>query len=105
MFPLVRLRRGVVGGLSVAAAAVVIAQPAFAQNSQASTVAQQGSPRELLAKETYVKPPAVVERIVTAPRNNVALTNPSPDRKHFLKIDSDGLPGIEAFAKFHYRLG
>jgi dipeptidyl aminopeptidase/acylaminoacyl peptidase len=52
-----------------------------------------------------MKPPAVVERIVTAPRNNVALTSPSPDKKYFLKVESEGLPGIEAFGKFHYRLG
>jgi dipeptidyl aminopeptidase/acylaminoacyl peptidase len=80
----------------------VLALPLSAQN-----VAQQNgwNPKEVLAAESYMKPPAVVERIVTAPRNNVALTTPSPDKKYFLKIDSEGLPGIEAFGKPHYRLG
>ncbi|HVX42173.1 MAG TPA: prolyl oligopeptidase family serine peptidase [Gemmatimonadaceae bacterium] len=73
----------------------------------AQSVVQQGTwnPKEILAAETYVKPPAVVERIVTAPRNNVVFTNPSPDRKYFLKLETDGLPSIDVFGKPHYRLG
>ena len=80
---------------------VVIALPISAQ-----TVVQQGwNPKEVLAKETYVKPPEIVERIVAAPRNNVAFTNPSPDHRYFLKGESEGLPSIEVFGKPHYRLG
>jgi dipeptidyl aminopeptidase/acylaminoacyl peptidase len=72
----------------------------------AQTVTQQGwNPKEILAKETYVKPPEIVERIVTAPRNNVSFSNPSPDKHYFLKAESEGLPSIEAFGKPHYRLG
>src|SRR5437867_4352340 len=79
----------------------ILVSPIHAQN-----VTQQGwNPKEILAAETYVKPPAAVEKIVTAPRNAVALTNPSPDHKHYLKVESEGLPGIEAFGKPHYRLG
>src|SRR5262245_23210334 len=86
----------------VAGLAVVVAFPLGAQNN----VAQQGwNPQEVLAKETYVKPPAIVERIVTAPRNNVTFTNPSPDKRYFLKTESEGLPSIDAFGKLHYRLG
>src|SRR3954471_18296831 len=76
--------------------------PLRAQNN----VMQQGwNPKEVLAKETYVKPPEIVERIVTAPRNNVAFTNPSPDSRYFLKSESEGLGTIEMFGKPHYRLG
>ena len=71
----------------------------------AQNVVQQGwNPKEVLAKETYVKPPEIVERIVTAPRNNVAFTNPSPDKRYFLKTESEGLASIDAFGKPHYRL-
>ena len=42
---------------------------------------------------------------MTAPRNNVAFTNPSPDKHYFLKTESEGLPSIEVFGKPHYRLG
>ena len=81
---------------------LVLVLPLSAQNN----VTQQGwNPKEVLAKETYVKPPEIVERIVTAPRNNVAFTNPSPDHKFFLKTESEGLPSIDVFGKPHYRLG
>src|SRR5882757_8971200 len=85
----------------VVAGVAAAALPLGAQN-----VAQQGwNAKEVLAKETYTKPPEIVERIVTAPRNNVAFTNPSPDKKYFLKTESEGLPSIDAFGKPHYRLG
>ncbi len=87
--------------LITASGLAILAGPVRAQN-----VAQQGwNPKEALASEQYVKPPAVVERIVTAPRNNIALTSPSPDKKYFLKVESEGLPTIDAFGKPHYRLG
>src|SRR5437773_12202033 len=79
---------------------LVFVLPLSAQN-----VTQQGwNPKEVLAKETYVKPPENVERIVAAPRNNVSFTNPSPDKRYYLKTESEGLPSIEAFGKPHYRL-
>jgi dipeptidyl aminopeptidase/acylaminoacyl peptidase len=85
---------------------VVVGLPLVALPLGAQNVTQQGwNPKEVLAKETYVKPPEIVERIVAAPRNNVAFTNPSPDRKYFLKTESEGLPSIDAFGKPHYRLG
>ncbi|HEX3866597.1 MAG TPA: hypothetical protein VHV78_07570, partial [Gemmatimonadaceae bacterium] len=84
-------------------AGVVVAMPLAGIGAQG--VVQQGwNPKAVLAQETYAKPPAVVERIVAAPRNNVSFTNPSPDHKYFLKTESEGLPTIEAFGKPHYRL-
>ena len=69
-------------------------------------VVQRGwNPKEVLAAEHYVKPPEVVERIVAAPRNAVSFTNPSPDRRYFLKMESEGLASIDVFGKPHYRLG
>lgn len=71
----------------------------------AQELSQQGAERALLAKEGYVRPPAVIERIITAPRErNVTLSNPSPDRKHFLKLEGAGLPTIATFGKPHYNL-
>ena len=75
---------------------------ALAQQNAAGT----WSPKEVLAKETYVRPPAEIERLVTAPRqNNVSLTNQSPDRKYFLKLQSEGLPSLQSFGKPHYYFG
>jgi dipeptidyl aminopeptidase/acylaminoacyl peptidase len=95
------LRRAAARLRIATAIALIAALPLRAQ-----TVVQQGwNPKEVLAKETYVKPPDIVERIVTAPRNSVTFTNPSPDRRYFLKTESEGLPSIDVFGKPHYRLG
>ncbi|MEP6836281.1 MAG: hypothetical protein ABJB74_23025, partial [Gemmatimonas sp.] len=83
---------------SVVAAAMLLPTAAlFAQNATNSW-----SPKEVLALETYAKPPADIERLVSAPRqNNISLSNQSPDRKYFLKLQSEGLPSVQAFGKPH----
>ena len=81
---------------------VVVAPIAGAQNS-ADNGKQELPPKERLAAEVYVRPPADIERLVTAPRqNNVSLQNQSPNRKFFLKLQSDGLPSVKEFGKPHY---
>ncbi|MCC6243302.1 MAG: prolyl oligopeptidase family serine peptidase [Gemmatimonadaceae bacterium] len=76
------------------------ARPAFSQNGdQAAAIAAD---KALLAKETYQAPPPEIAKLVTAPRHlNVSLTAPSPDRRHFLKQESEGLPSVQAFGKPH----
>ncbi|MFP5355515.1 MAG: S9 family peptidase, partial [Gemmatimonadota bacterium] len=70
--------------------------------------AQQGGdpswrPRAVLATETYVAPPSSIARLVTAPRQNQSpLTDLSPDRKHFVRLLSEGLPTVQTFGKPHY---
>ncbi len=82
------------------------AWPLAAQNSQTSITAQVAADRELLAKESYITPPAEIVKLVTAPRHlNVTLTQPSPDRRNFLKEQSEGLPSVTTFGKPHYYLG
>ena len=86
--------------------AVFAALPLAAQNSKASVAGQVAADRELLAKESYIMPPAEIVKLVTAPRHlNVMLTQPSPDRRHFLKEQSEGLPSVSTFGKPHYYLG
>ena len=68
----------------------------------AQSAANNWSPKEVLALETYAKPPADIERLVSAPRqNNISLSNQSPDRKYFLKLQSEGLPSVQSFGKPH----
>ena len=87
--------------LIVVAALFAIAVPLRAQD-----VAQQGALKDLLAKETFIRPPAAIEKIVTAPwQQNVSLSNQSPDHKHFLKLESEGMPSVQQFGKPHYYLG
>jgi dipeptidyl aminopeptidase/acylaminoacyl peptidase len=73
---------------------------------QAAAKAATWSPREALTAESYVKPPAEIERLVTAPRqSNVALQNLGPDRKYFLVPVVEGLPTVQTFGKPHYYFG
>ena len=59
-----------------------------------------GSADQILQTESYVRPPAAVERLVDAPRHlNVSLTNQSPTRRHFLKTQSEGMPSVQQFGK------
>jgi dipeptidyl aminopeptidase/acylaminoacyl peptidase len=63
---------------------------------------QVAADRELLATESYVRPPEVVERIVAAPRHlNVQLENPNPARTSFLREVDDGMPTLERYGKPH----
>ena len=98
-----RRRLPLTGRWQFAAAALLatIALPVRAQD-----VAQQGALKEILAKETFIRPPAAIEKIVTAPwQENVTLSNQSPDHKHFLKLESEGMPSVQQFGKPHYYLG
>ncbi|HEY5219058.1 MAG TPA: hypothetical protein VIJ16_04575, partial [Gemmatimonadaceae bacterium] len=86
---------------------IVLLFAAQAAHAQRSTVAEQiASDRALLAKDTYITPPPPIEKLVMAPRyENVALTDQSPDRTHFLRQETDGLPSVNSFGKFHYYFG
>src|SRR5258708_16413564 len=86
-----------------ALAAVLFALPLAGQSV---TQQDQYDPRAVLAAERYQRPPAVVDRIVSANRNAaITLANPSPDHQWFLKLDGDALPSLEDFAKGHLYLG
>ena len=95
-------RPQLIGRWPIAAAFLLAATaaPLLAQD-----VAQQGALKEILAKETFIKPPAAIDKIVSAPwQQNVSLSNQSPDHKHFLKLESDGMPSVQQFGKPHYYL-
>jgi len=89
-------------GLSTALA-IAVAPVARAQNGADNNGKEELPPKERLAAETYVKPPSAIERLVTAPReNNVTLNNQSPNRKFFLKLQSEGMATVQTFGKPHY---
>ena len=92
-------RRLIEAALSFALVLTLV-PPASAQDANASAIE---AARDLLAKESYVRPPEVIQKLVTAPRHlNVSLTQPSPDRRYFLKEKSEGLPSVTAFGKPHF---
>ncbi len=63
------------------------------------------NPDEVLKKEGYVKPPAVVERIITAPRTDISFSIPSPDRKWFVRTGMPDRGDIREYGKPHIYLG
>ncbi|HWP70679.1 MAG TPA: prolyl oligopeptidase family serine peptidase [Gemmatimonadaceae bacterium] len=72
----------------------------------ATAFAQNGwNPEEVLKKEGYVKPPAVVERIITAPRPDISYTVGSPDRKWFVRTAMADRGDIRDYGKPHIYLG
>jgi dipeptidyl aminopeptidase/acylaminoacyl peptidase len=87
--------------LALAAASVAGAQ---SNNAQA---APQGAwdPQKILTTETYVRPPAVIERIIMAPRTDISFDMPSPDRKTFLRAAGADRGDINAYGKPHIYLG
>jgi len=90
-------------GLSTALAIAVAPGARAQQNSADNNGKEELPPKERLAAEMYVKPPSAIERLVTAPReNNVTLNNQSPNRKSFLKLQSEGMPSVQTFGKPHY---
>src|SRR4051812_37968416 len=82
--------------------AALFALPLAAQNIVQQ---DQNDPKAILAAERYQRPPAVIEKIVTASRNGGSIGNPSPDHKTFLKVETDAVYSLEDFAKGHLRLG
>src|SRR5438105_6760341 len=92
--------------LRAAVLPLLLAAPALAQSPAAGVASQIAASRARLAAETYVTPPVEIARLVTAPRQqNALLTQQSPDRKHFLREESDGMPSVTSFGKPHYYFG
>jgi len=58
-----------------------------------------------ITEEAYTTPPPEIADFVLAPRHeNVTLSNPSPDRRWFVRLRTDGLPRMADFARPHYNL-
>ncbi len=104
VFPTKRLR--------VALALLAVAPPsvAAAQNATPATTVGQGEaggwdPQRALRTETFVKPPANIERMVMTPRVDISFTNQSPDRRWFLRTTGADRGDIKAYGAAHLWLG
>ncbi|HEY4133059.1 MAG TPA: DPP IV N-terminal domain-containing protein, partial [Gemmatimonadaceae bacterium] len=97
--------------MSRVSSALIVLAPALAIVSSSSRafaqdVAQQGwNPQAILRTETYVKPPAVIERIVMTPRVDISFTNPSPDRTWFVRTPGSDRGDIFEYGAPHIYLG
>ena len=84
--------------------AAIVGAALFALPAAAQTAVGQ-SDHDLLATETYVRPPTVVDRIIMAPRTDISFAQPSPDRKWFLKSPGLDRGDVAQFGKPHVYLG
>ena len=98
--------RAVAGVAFLTFASVLGAQASTARDTSSSLPAWLAANRAQLNKETYTQPAEGIAKLVAAPRHlNVALSQPSPNRRFFLKEQSEGLPSVTTFGKPHYYLG
>ncbi len=65
----------------------------------------QWNPEEVLKQETFARPPALIERIITAPRTDISFTNPAPDGKWFVRVAMKDRGDISDYGKAHIYLG
>ena len=86
------------------AAVVALGAMLFALPAAAQTMVGQNN-HDVLASETYVRPPAVVDRIIMAARTDITFAQPSPDRKWFLKSPGLDRGDVAQFGKPHLYLG
>ena len=77
---------------------------AHAQNAGTSDPSNGWNPQEILRTETFVKPPANVERMIMAARTDISFTMPSPDRRWFLRTSGADRGDIMAYGKPHIYL-
>jgi dipeptidyl aminopeptidase/acylaminoacyl peptidase len=75
------------------------ATQAFAQGNSA------WDPQEILKSETFVKPPANIERMIMAPRVDISFTQPNADRSWFLRGVGPTRGDLAAYGKPHLWLG
>ena len=84
------------------AALLLAAAPLSAQQAPA---ANGWDPQQVLRTETFVKPPANIERMIMAPRVDISFTNPSPDARWFLRTSGADRGDIKAYGAPHIWLG
>ena len=90
----------------LAALLLFVVSPMLAQQAGGDGDAKITALRETLAKEGYITPAGDIAKLVTAPRHlTISLNTPSPDRKWFLREQTDGLPSVQTYGKHHIYFG
>ncbi|MEX2182686.1 MAG: DUF305 domain-containing protein [Gemmatimonadaceae bacterium] len=88
----------VVSALLLASSAVAQGRPA------AAAVVPAEDPWAILRAETFVRPPANVERIILAPRTDISFRALSPDRRWAVRLTGPERGSIRAYGRPHIYL-
>jgi dipeptidyl aminopeptidase/acylaminoacyl peptidase len=88
---------------TLAATAILASLPSV----QTLAAQQNGAwdPQAVIKAESYVKPPAALERIVMAPRTDISFTAPNADRSWFLRTTGKERGTVAAYGAPHIYLG
>jgi len=89
--------------LRLLAALALAALPLAAQAPQATPAAWD--PKAILKAEQYVRPPAVIERIVLARRTDISFESPNADRTWFIRPTGLERGNVAAYGSPHIYLG
>jgi len=73
--------------------------------AQAPAAGRSWDPQAIIKAESFVKPPALLERIIMAPRTDISFTAPSPDRTWFLRTTGQDRGSVLAYGAPHIYLG
>ena len=98
-------RRFVVAAIGSAVAASLLAAPLSVISAQGNSGSSGWNPQELLKSETYVKPPANIERMIMAPRVDISFNQPNADRSWYVRAVGPTRGDIQAYGKTHIYLG
>jgi dipeptidyl aminopeptidase/acylaminoacyl peptidase len=100
------LRAGALATLLLTSASTAVAQaPVRRDGAAAAASAAAWDPQAVLRTETFVKPPAVVERIIMAPRVDISFENRSPDGRWFLRTSGPDRGDIRDYGRAHLWIG
>lgn len=93
------------GGLRTALPALLLALPIGAPLSAQGNASAGWDPQAILREESFVMPPATLERIIKAPRVDISFNNPSSDRSWFLRTTGPERGDIADYGKPHLWIG
>ncbi len=103
MFPIAsRARNLAVTGFGTLVLLLGTLRPGNAQAPSPEVAAEVQASLARLASDQYVKPAPELVKLITAPRQPASLGQQSPDRRYFLREESEGMPTVNDFGKPHY---
>ena len=105
LYPLYRSLPLLLAGLSISLSAQTSEKSSAKSNGETNGFSGGWDPQAVLRAESFVKPPADVERIIMAPRVDISFENASPDRAWFLRSTGPDRGDIKDFGKPHVWLG
>lgn len=73
--------------------------------AQGNASAAPADPQAILSAETFVRPPAEVERMILTPRTDISFDTPNADRSWFLRTTGPDRGDVKDYGKHHIYLG